>query len=206
MYTEMLSKQPARPTLMLTKADCTFLRGHNALGTDNPLSLLRKVWFELQIHFGARRFSPRDMWPEIFVFINDDDDSEYVMLDRDQVAAASHLRFDVKHILVRRRMNATGGPFCPVNALRLYLSKRERTSSNPSDTVPFLQKPNPLWSQGSQLPVPWYTAMEISLCKNHGFIRELCEDVKLSKVYTNMSLCIGDVKQYAECWPQSSSN
>ena len=198
VYTEMLSKQPSKSTEMLSQADCTFLRGHKALGADNPLSLLRKVWFELQLHFGARRWSPREMWPEVFVFVSDEEDKEYVILDSDQIAN-SHLKSDIKGMLVRRRMEATGGPLCPVGALKLYLSKRALVPEKPSEKVPFLQKPNLLWTPGSQRV--WYTAVEISLSKNHCFIRELCEEVGLDKVYTNMSLCLADSRQYADCWP-----
>ena len=198
VYTEMLSKQPSKSTQMLSQADCTFLRGHKALGTDNPVSLLKKVWFELQLHFGARRWSPREMWPEVFVFITDDDEKEYVILDRDQIAK-SHLKSDIKGMLVRRRMEAIGGPLCPVGALKLYLSKRVLVPDKPSEKVPFLQKPNLLWTQGSQRV--WYTSTEVSLSKNHSFIRDLCEEVQLNKVYTNMSLCLADSRQYADCWP-----
>lgn len=200
VYTDMLSKQPSKPTEMLSPADCTFLRGHKALGMDNPLSLLRKVWFELQLHFGARSWSPREMWPEVFVFVivNDEEDQEYVILDKDQIAG-SHLKSDIKGMLARRRMRATGGPLCPVGALRLYLSKRARLPTAPSERVPFMQKPNSVWKQCSRLA--WYTSAEISLSKNHNLIRELCEEVQLNKVYTNMSLCQADSRQYADCWP-----
>ena len=198
VYNEMVSKQPAKPTEMLTRAHCSLLRGHKALSMDTPLSLLRKVWFELQLHFGVRRWTPREMWPEVFVFVNDDDDSEYVMLDGDQLAQ-SHLRFDIKEMLLQRRMYATGGPLCPVEALKLYLSKRERTPPSPGEKIPFLQKPNPAWTTG--VLMPWYISAEISMSKNHNFIRELCDEVKLGTSYTNMSLCFGDTRQYTDCWP-----
>ncbi|XP_076468989.1 uncharacterized protein LOC143299566 isoform X2 [Babylonia areolata] len=198
VYTEMLSKMPSRATMMLTRADCSIIRGHPSMSVDSPMSLLKKVWFELQLHFGARRWSPREMWPEVFVFVSDDDDAEYVMLDSEQLAE-SHLKPEIKDMLSRRRMLATGTSLCPVEALKLYLSKRERVAARPSEKVPFLQKPNPLWTSKNSLA--WYTNSEISLGKNHNFIRELCEDMKLEACYTNMSLCFGDPKQYSDCWP-----
>ncbi|KAL8586386.1 hypothetical protein ACOMHN_023001 [Nucella lapillus] len=200
VYTEMLSKMPSKPTVMLSRGDCTLIRSHKALSIDSPTSLLKKVWFELQLHFGARRWSPREMWPEAFVFVttNDDDDTEYVMLDSEQLVE-SHLKPEVKDMLMRRQMFSTGGNLCPVEALKLYLSKRELSAARPGEKVPFLQKPNPLWTATNGLA--WYSCTEISLGKNHNFIRELAEEVKLEAGYTNMSLCFGDPRQYFDCWP-----
>jgi hypothetical protein len=195
VFQETIHQQPSKSTEMLSRADCTLIRAHPALATDNPLSLLRKIWFELQIHFGVRRWSPREMWPDIFVFATDGNGRQYVRLDRDKIVA-SDMKVEYKGMLARRRMFARGGPHCPVAALKQYLARRETA---PGERMPFLQTPNAHWTPHNNKK--WYTATELTLSKNHNFVRSLCIEVKLATPYTNMSLCFGDPDRYKDCWP-----
>ena len=122
LFNELLQRQPAKSTEMLTPEDCCYLRGHPVLATDNPLSLLRKVRFELQLHFGARCFSPKEMCPELFMFVVGADGAEYVVVNKAVVSASNDIKVEVKGLLVRRRMKATG-----------------RKNSHHTQTTPYVQ-------------------------------------------------------------------
>ncbi|XP_025093282.1 uncharacterized protein LOC112563530 isoform X3 [Pomacea canaliculata] len=195
VFDEVLSKaQPTKGIVTISPTDCTFLRGHHVLAIDTPVSLLRKVWFELQLHFGARRWSPQEMDEDTFDFRFDDCGREYVCLKRAKMNKAD-LRPEVTSMILDRRMYARGGPYCPVAALRFYLSKRVHTGESGG----FLQMPNSQWRPGSS--APWYLTDKLSIAKARNFMRDLAVEVKLGKEYTNTSLILWDISIISDCWP-----
>ena len=197
-YVDVVSKQPSKVTEMLSVADCVYLRGHKLLCGGTPKSLLCKVWFELQLHFGMRGWSPREMWSDLFVF-KDIDGTQYVALDQDQVKLSKTIKAEMKCALLKRSMVGSDSSRCPVSALRFYLTKRVLTPNKLSKKVPFLQKPNHFWTPGSN--VPWFTPFEISLGLNNSFMHDLCDTIRLDKSYTNMSMCMCDPSCYLNAWP-----
>lgn len=196
VLTTLIINSPSKTTQILTLEDCTLLRGHKLLVTDNPMGLLRKVWFELQLHFGVRTWSPREMWPEVFVFSTDPDGREYVHMNPLEIYKAG-LKQDILSMVFSRKMYAKGGPLCPIETLKMYMSRRLESVS--SEKAPFLLNPNPHWH--AQSVMVWYAESEISLNRVRNLMREISGEAHLSKVYTNMSLCFGEYTRYDKCWP-----
>ena len=96
------------------------------LGKNNPLALLRKVWFEITLHFchkGAE--SQEKLLKGSFEIFRDVTGRTYV--SRRRGATAAHGGYgstnDKNHVYDEIRMYETGGDLCPVKSFQFYLMK-----------------------------------------------------------------------------------
>ena len=159
----------------ITPEDYTKLYQSGVLNNDNPTSLLHKVWFELQCHFG--RPGGRKSWSSIpadsFVF-DSDEKGEFVCM-------RSILHFEGFSFAAGTcaRMYARAGPLCPVRSLQLYLGKR-----NPLCDA-FLQVPDRAFLKDAR---SWYKAESLKEYKLGSLMKTISAKAQLSKIYTNLSV------------------
>lgn len=167
--------QPVSKAERITQEDYTKLYQSGLLNSDNPTSLLYKVWFELQWHFG--RPGGRKSWSSIpascFVF-DSDEKGEFVYMRSVEFQEGSGLYTGSSH-----RMYAQGGPLCPVYSLKLYLSKRNALCDA------FLQVPDKAFIKEAQ---SWYQAEGLKEYKLASFMKTISAKAQLSKTYTNLSI------------------
>ncbi|XP_076468968.1 uncharacterized protein LOC143299566 isoform X1 [Babylonia areolata] len=158
----------------ISPEDYTRLYQSGVLSNGDPTSLLYKVWFELQWHFGrpGGRKSWSSIFPDSFVFDAD--------LNGEFVYVRSFLFSNsFGGEMSSRRMYAQGGPMCPVRSLQLYLEKR-----NPHCEA-FLQEPEKNVSREALI---WYKPEGLKEYKLSCLMKILSSKARLSKVYTNLSV------------------
>lgn len=159
----------------ITPEDYTKLYQSGILNNDDPTSLLYKVWFELQWHFG--RPGGRKSWSSIpadsFVF-DSDEKGEFVYMR--SILYSEGLSFSSGTF---GRMYSQPGPLCPVRSLQLYLEKR-----NPLCDA-FLQVPEKAFTKDS---CSWYKAESLKEYKLSCLMKTISTKAQLSKIYTNLSV------------------
>lgn len=149
-----------------------------ALSNDNPQSLQHKVFFEISLHFGRRgREGLYQLQKESFCFKTDDRGCEYVTIVHNE-CSKKNKGLDAKLKEKEQLLYAApNDPNCPVESLRLYLSKL-----NPQDPS-FFQRPR---TGKNVLNEPiWYCNKRVGENKIAGFMKEISKQAKLSKTYTN---------------------
>ena len=159
----------------LTPEDYAKLYQSGVLNNYNPTSLLYKVWFELQWHFG--RPGGRKSWSSIpadsFVF-DSDEKGEFVYMR--SILLSEGFSFSAG---TSSRMYSQTGPLCPVHSLRLYLEKR-----NPLCDA-FLQVPEKAFIRDG---CSWYKAESLKEYKLSCLMKTISAKAQLSKIYTNLSV------------------
>jgi len=97
-------------------ADLRRMYDSGVLGTSNPLSLLRKVWFEITLHFCHKGSESQEkLLKTSFEIYRDASGRAYVSRGRPHQGRNGEID-DV-------RMYETGGDLCPVKSYQLYLMK-----------------------------------------------------------------------------------
>ena len=143
--------------------DLQLLYSSGVLSNRNPRSLLYKVWFELQIYFRSK-IDWSKVCVEQFIFHQKSPNQIMVSWYPEGYGKSIH------------EIEATGGPFCPVQSIRLYLEKRNKSNKS------FLQVPMVQWDRSSTL---WYMPEELPKHKEKQFMKQISAFGKLNHVYTN---------------------
>uniref|UniRef100_A0A2C9LI36 DUF3504 domain-containing protein n=1 Tax=Biomphalaria glabrata TaxID=6526 RepID=A0A2C9LI36_BIOGL len=135
------------------------------LSCANPEALLYKVWFELQMHFRSKVD-----WSKVLVdhFFFSRNQSGKITVTWNTCGLGNCNQVTI--------FEATGGPYCPVESLRLYLEHRNNT------VKVLLQIPasKDLLDKGI-----WYLPEEIRDYREKSFMKKISSQAKLSQTYTN---------------------
>ena len=108
----------------LTAEEEEILWSEQSLGDSSPRVLAQTMWWILTQHFGMRgRQEHHSMEVKDFSFRVDDSGTEYVTF-KENPTKTRQGGLNTKHRSVLPKMFATGGPRCPVQLLKQYLSKR----------------------------------------------------------------------------------
>ncbi len=149
------------------------------MNISNQHTLQRKVWFDLTIHFARRGCENiNSLKKDAYSFKTDDVGREYVEMNYNE-KLKNHQGFDnTENLDAKPRMYAStqGSTECPVESLRLYMSKL-----NPTNPLLF-QQPR---QKVDKTDTIWYTSRPVGAKKISGFMAKLSEDAGLSRRYTN---------------------
>ncbi|XP_064597047.1 uncharacterized protein LOC135463632 isoform X1 [Liolophura sinensis] len=164
----------------ISETDLRRLYSSGTLSNSSPKSLVRKVWFEISLHFG--RDGLRDLSASSFDFKFDDAGVEYAEIlysKRNKM-----YRDSVRH----PRMYATGDDTCPVKSLKLYLKRRnshcEYFFQRPLTNFPVLADTDTICDR----PSPWYASQAMGFKTQRTLMADISKDANLSRRYTN--LCV----------------
>ncbi|XP_070573869.1 uncharacterized protein KIAA1958-like [Ptychodera flava] len=166
----------------IQRGDLAKLMESGVLSMDTPQALLRKVWFDIMVHFCRRgREGLRDMTKSSLVFEHDDIGAEFVRMaynEKNKIHQGTlNPRDDVAE---EKRMYAQpGSAKCPVRALKLYLSKL-----HPKQTAMFQR---PLTFIDHSAPI-WYYNAPLGSKKLGDMMKDISKAANLSMVYTNHCL------------------
>ncbi|XP_035824961.1 uncharacterized protein LOC101859451 isoform X3 [Aplysia californica] len=149
----------------ISVGDIKLLYSNGTLSNSNPQSLLHKVWFELQIHFRAK-IDWSQVSAEQFFFSHDP-------LGRVVVTWNTRGYGNCNEVTM---IEPNGGPYCPVQSLRLYLQHRNRSHKA------FLQVPVARLDSPSSA---WYLPEEVRDHKEKQMMKKISALGKLSQIYTN---------------------
>ncbi|XP_056002564.1 uncharacterized protein LOC125661226 isoform X2 [Ostrea edulis] len=154
----------------ISNLDMKKLYTSGVLSNDNPTSLIRKVWFELALHFGWKgRDGLRQLKVGSFILKTDDTGREYYTL-------ASTECYKPPPDREVRVYDLPLSEHCPVRSLKLYLSKR-----NPKNDV-FFQRPLVNCEKGFDI---WYSSIPMGHHSLGSMMSSISEAAKLSVIYTN---------------------
>jgi hypothetical protein len=155
-------------------ADIKKFYASGTLSNNNPISLQRKVWFEISLHFGRRgREGWRSLTKESFIEKKDSEGRTYITL--------AFQEFDKNHPNTEekeQRMYSTNDESCPVASFNLYLQKL-----NPKCSA-FLQRPDPHF-QGK---TTWYQNAAVGINTIASMLKCISKEANASKTYTNHSV------------------
>ncbi len=165
----------------ITPKDQLILKHSAALLPDNPKSLLNKVWYDLQLHFGrGGKEWNRALKSDSFVLKNDEIGAWYLTMFF-YGETKNH-----KDLLKRDRENRRGAmyeepgnPLCPVASLIKYLSKI------PPDAKALYLKPRMTAAPTDSV---WYTAALLGINTLAQMLPKMCKEAGTQAVYTNHSL------------------
>nr|CAB3262995.1 uncharacterized protein LOC100186276 [Phallusia mammillata] len=149
----------------------------NVLGTSNPLALLRKVWFEITLHFCHKGSEAQEkLKKSSFNIYHDLNGLRYVariigMNDADEI-----------------RMYETGGELCPVRSYELYLSKLHAQQPR------LFQQPRRKSSPDSPM---WYGKAPIGEKALQQMMANISNAARLSKRYTNHCVRTTALEQFS---------
>lgn len=154
--------------------DIVTLYTNDVLSMSNPVSLLNKVWFELQVHYRSKV-----TWQKVR--------AEHFMFSRNQSGKLA-IVWNTSSFsnTVNITIQGIGGRHCPAESLRLYLQRRHKSCSA------FLQIPAPADMVKDGI---WYAPEELKDTKEKGLMKKLSVQAKLSKTYTN-SCVINSFEDY----------
>ncbi|KAK0140021.1 MAGUK p55 subfamily member 7 [Merluccius polli] len=109
----------------LTSTDLRLIRGSEALSLNTPSSLVKKVWFDIQLHLARRgREGTRELSRSSFIIHKYDDGMEYVCLSYNPKNKNHKNATDPdKENLCGFMFADPGNPVCPVASFRKYISK-----------------------------------------------------------------------------------
>ncbi|XP_060086258.1 uncharacterized protein LOC132565628 isoform X2 [Ylistrum balloti] len=168
-------------SIPLSADDRAKLTSSNITATTNPVSLQRKVWIDLVLHFGLK--GNHAMWllsRDSFVLRTDNRGLRYFTLDYDAEIgkAATYTQMRDWH-WASRMYEVPQSPYCPVASMIWYLSKLCDTDHN------LFQRPMDagMWSF---LPT-WYQR-PLGLQAITRMMSDISKDGDLSCVYTNTSV------------------
>ncbi|XP_033725028.1 uncharacterized protein LOC117315013 isoform X1 [Pecten maximus] len=159
----------------ISKNDLHKLYAKGVLANDSPTQLLRKVWFEIALHFGRRgREGLRSLKHDAFVLKSDDEGRKYFTMSFNE-KDKTHSGVDSRETLKVNRMYETCDEFCPVVSLTKYMLKR-----NPEDEA-FFQRP----LTNFQDKDVWYGAQPLGINTLLNMMSIISKAAGLSQVYTN---------------------
>lgn len=161
----------------ISEGDLEKLRRSNVLGTDNPKSLQRKVWFDIMLSFGRRgRENMRKFTTKSFEVLKDDRGHEYCQIAHSETTKNHKGGLDDDDFETRPRMYSTNKADCPVKALKLYLRKRNPASDH------FFQQGRAKIAVDDEM---WYTSRPVGERTLNEMMKNISKDAELIKLYTN---------------------
>jgi hypothetical protein len=163
--------QPHKP---ISNEDLDKLRNSLVLSPDTPLSLVRKVWFDITLSFLRRgNENQGKLTPQSFV-VKTDGSKRYLEMTYNE--ATKNHPGDANTIQHKTRMYETGTPLCPLASFEKYVSHR-------SEKIDALyEKPKKCVSPSDST---WYTARPLGARTLETMMKSLSADAGLSEVYTN---------------------
>ena len=163
----------------ISPEDMRKLMESGVLSTGSPEGLQNLVWFSLQFYLCRRGCEGvQDLKKDSFVFLKDSSGQEYVQLAYNEASKNHPGGFTDTNDPIRK-MFATGGPLCPVNALKTYLSKL-----HPHHEALY-QQCNTTSTYTDEF---WYLPAKVGIKKLQGMMSKLSLEAKLSRRYTNHCL------------------
>lgn len=149
-------------------ADLRKMYDSNVLGTGNPLALLRKVWFEITLHFCHKGSEPQEKLTRTsFQVFRDHNYRAYISR-----CPGSKSGNDTDEI----RMYETGGELCPVQSYQAYCQKLHPLQGR------LFQQPRRKSTPTSPM---WYGKAPIGEKALQQMMANISVAAKLSKRYTN---------------------
>ncbi|XP_075791243.1 activating transcription factor 7-interacting protein 1 isoform X2 [Pelodiscus sinensis] len=162
----------------LTAEDLQKIKLSGVLGLHNPLALVNKVWFDLQLHFAKRgREILRDLAPDAFVVERDKNGRRYAMFRY----PGKGRNMEDPHKM-GKMYDMPGDPNCPVFSLELYLSKL------PPEPPAFYLHPLKLTTEQMRGQSVWYKREPMGVNYLGTMMPRLSVAARLSQRYTNHSL------------------
>ena len=163
----------------ISKGDMEKLAQSGVLKTEDPRSLQRMVFFNLQYYFCRRgREGNRGLSKEDFKILCDDVGREYVAMNYKE-HSKNHQGTLSNNFQSDKRMYATGGESCPVASYRKYISKL-----NPKCECLY-QRPKGVVSEDDLI---WYDNAPVGHNTLGGMMKAISASAELSKSYTNHSI------------------
>ena len=160
----------------ITPTDMQKLMESNVFGDESPQSLQDLVWFSIQFYLCRRGFEgSRELRKDSFVFQEGDENNPDFCSLKYHESSKNHPGGFQDTNDPQRRLHATGGPLCPVAALKLYISKLNE------DCQSFYQRPNPKYSESGC----WYLPVPLGIRKIQNMMSRLSQNAELSSKYTN---------------------
>lgn len=162
-------------------ADLRRMYDSGVLGTSNPLSLLRKVWFEITLHFCHKGSESQEkLLKTSFEIYRDASGRAYVSRGRPHQSRNGEID-DV-------RMYETGGDLCPVKSYQLYLMKLHPLQPR------LFQQPRRKATPDSPM---WYGKAPIGEKALQQMMANISAAAKLSKRYTNHCVRTTALEQFS---------
>merc|ERR1719220_2254175 len=162
-------------------ADLRRMYDSGVLGTSNPLSLLRKVWFEITLHFCHKGSESQEkLLKTSFEIYRDASGRAYVSRGRPHQGRNGEID-DV-------RMYETGGDLCPVKSYQLYLMKLHPLQPR------LFQQPRRKATPDSPM---WYGKAPIGEKALQQMMANISAAAKLSKRYTNHCVRTTALEQFS---------
>lgn len=161
--------------------DMRRLMSSGVFGVETPKKLQDLVWFSIQFFFCRRGCEGvRELKKDSFIFLVDAEGREYVRLAYHESSKNHPGGFKNTNDPVKK-MYATGGPNCPVNALKVYLNKLNPESDalyqRPVSAV-CVTKPDDIW----------YAPIPLGIKRLQGMMARISTEAGLSMRYTNHCL------------------
>ena len=148
------------------------------LSVNDPIKLQDLVWFSIQFYLCRRGCEGvKDLRKESFRFHTDASGKPFVTLAYNE-ASKNHPGGFKNTNDPKRRMYATGGPLCPVMALKKYLGKLH------PDSEVLYQRPAESYADEG----PWYLPLALGMRKLQNMMSRLSIAAGLSRRYTNHCL------------------
>ena len=171
-------KDVSCPHPPIEPADMKKMYDSEILANSDPVSLQRKVFFELLLHFGRRgREGLRSLKKTDIIFQHDSEGREYATLSSNSLEK-NHQGFSSREREHVQLMYATGTDSCPVSSLKLYLSKLINTCPH------FFQRPLSCWKSRES----WYGSQPLGVNTLSNMMSNISDVCNLSKRYTNHSI------------------
>ena len=166
---QTIHKQP------ISTGDLRKLNTSPVFATTNPVSLQRKVWFDIMLHFGRRgREGLRSLTKSSKVEA-DDTGRKFVRYGFNE-KVKNHNGDLGDDYECKARMYATGTDNCPVSSFEKYVSKL-----NPRQDA-FFQRPRSPFTESSEC---WYVNAPVGENTLGVMMRNISTEAELSCVYTN---------------------
>ena len=156
-----------------SKQDLARLVSSGILARDEPMSLLRKVYLDLMVHFGLKgREAVRDLRRDSFLFRTDEHGFKYYCLNLEECSSGKKYSEMNDWFWESRMYEEPSSDHCPVRSLSLYFSQLDPTCAT------LLQRP--------------IERFVVSQCKFSGpygsgsiarLMQEISQDAKLSTMY-----------------------
>ena len=157
----------------ITASDMRQMYTSGVLSDKDPVSLQRKVFVELTVHFGVGgKRGLRDLKKSSFSVERDEYEREYVITNYSQTRSKFH-RSPKQSV-----MYAQNDPSCPVKSFKMYLEKLHPVCDA------LFQRPNLNWQKNGE----WYTNQQIGKNTCDTFMQRISAEAQLSHKYTNKCL------------------
>lgn len=165
----------------IAAGDMSKMYSSGVLSNENPLSLQRKVYVELSIHFGRRgREGLRELTKNSIIIKKDDLGREYATLAYNEIEK-NHQAHMPKDQEKRQIMYSQPDDInCPIKSLKLYLDKL-----NPKCEAFFQRPKNKINKEAEE---PWFENKCLGIHKLESMMKSISKDAQLSEVYTNHCL------------------